>query len=543
MADFPKLADLPDDMTVGQLKSMAERLRQPQAPSTAGFTPRPETGPKLSDRSMSFGETLRDAVGDAGDHLGFDPRSSADYGRKIASGFAPFTALGNLGWEGAKDIEKAGKYDGPILGHEGSYLRSRGAGKILTNVGAPFMGAGTAAGVGFGGLAASHAYDTFGPDAAEAKTRRSTYNAGRVKTAGDLQKIKDDSAERLLNLQLNADRTRNQDALNAEKQKIADEIAAAEARHASAVQLEKENQDREDRRPFRDKHRALNDNLWLATMGVGGVFGAGTRATSNAIKNHATKGWNEAIDEADFARRAMTGNEPAKGLAGLFGRKAPADAGNLEARTIELELRNAAHAEKLAKLANSKAPRFGDGITKASIATGIGIGAEAQMLPIQFDSSLPPDSPDAKAAKAFRGTKEYYGGVAGNATLGALGAKTGDTFGKWGRVDEAPFARSQGFTNAARKPMSEAAVAPVNPVAPVAKAKKPRSTRANPETQAAYKDAKAEGADLVKKKSRATTKDEIKRLEDLIKENELYVRRLETNWRTQMDSIRPTDVE
>ena len=39
MADFPKLSDLPDDMTVGELRKMSEMLRQPSAPSSEGFSP------------------------------------------------------------------------------------------------------------------------------------------------------------------------------------------------------------------------------------------------------------------------------------------------------------------------------------------------------------------------------------------------------------------------------------------------------------------------------------------------------------------------
>lgn len=116
MAEFPKLADLPDHLTVGELK---RALLQPQAPSTAGFSPK--LGATFArSREPSLRESAIESMAPGTRLSDFEQRPDAPFigmGLDLAQGAQDF-------WEGSREAPLSPK----ALGGLG---RAAGAGNAV----------------------------------------------------------------------------------------------------------------------------------------------------------------------------------------------------------------------------------------------------------------------------------------------------------------------------------------------------------------------------------------------------------------------------
>ena len=397
-----------------------------------------------SERAPSLHELFRDYLG----RLAGDTMSSHDQASKVAD-FANVATLGipYTMYEGYKDYQQGQEDDD-------AWMRAQGAAQM----GIPFMpGLGSSPAVakgvlggGMAGLGGAVAYDMLGPtEANAAKRQRLTRRQRReMEMKRQESEIQAQQEKERREHEMKMEALRQQNMLQAEKerraqeleaariqreQELADRLARQKQEAALEAQLEKEALEREANKPFREKFQTTN--ALLPFLSVAGPLAAGAlvKSGATAAKNAVTRGWDDAIDATDTARKNMTDVKTA-------------DPSDYAARLSELASRNKAYEKGgILKPLKALAP------DAAAAVGGATIGVESGLFPTQWNAAmLPSSAPEGEEARARIQDPDFYKEQLGRAVIGGLSGMTGSKMsGAVHRAKPAPIHRSKGLVDSA----------------------------------------------------------------------------------------------
>ena len=335
MAEFPKLSDLPDDMTVGQLKRMSSMLG-PSAPSTEGFVPS-STQSYANAREPSLRESVIDKVM-PGPVSGASPLANSE-----------------------RDAYRAGEATADLLPFES--MEALYGGLRGGNIPQVARGLGNLA-LGEGALDGN---PLFYPEPM-VENREPGFMEAQAGPKGDAIRLK---------AKIEADNKAKIESDNAASVRSREDAAAkaeaAEKKRLADAKFEQDMQYREDTTPFRQEHPWASMGLQLAPLALAGVLPYSVRKKANEGIEAGGARLSGLLDEFNGARKA----------------------GELEDATLASSaIGNEIGALEKATSKMSTAKGYGG----AGLA-GAAVSAEGHLAPDQIDAAFFPEGPEKELAK------------------------------------------------------------------------------------------------------------------------------------------------